>query len=71
MFTLNPEGQIDHEDLNIMEEHISKAKEEACSRKDIMEKVEKWMISCNEERWLEEYSQVFHIPNYQLETIQR
>ncbi|XP_020261067.1 65-kDa microtubule-associated protein 8 isoform X2 [Asparagus officinalis] len=51
-------GQIDHEDLlNRIEEHILKAKEEAYSRKDIMEKVEKWLISCNEERWLEEYSQ--------------
>jgi len=69
---VNPEGQIDHEDLlDNMEEHISKAKDEACSRKDIMEKVEKWMISCNEERWLEEYSQVFHIPIYQCEIIHR
>nr|XP_010926701.1 65-kDa microtubule-associated protein 8 isoform X2 [Elaeis guineensis] len=50
-------GEMDHSDLlTCMEEHICKAKEEACSRKDIMEKVEKWMASCEEERWLEEYS---------------
>ncbi|KAG1330922.1 putative 65-kDa microtubule-associated protein 8 [Cocos nucifera] len=56
------EGEMDHSDLLVcMEEHICKAKEEACSRKDIMEKVEKWMASCEEERWLEEYSRV--IPN--------
>ena len=50
---------MDHADLLvIMEEHISQAKEEARSRKDIMEKVEKWMASCEEEQWLEEYSKV-------------
>ncbi|WOL16151.1 65-kDa microtubule-associated protein 8 [Canna indica] len=50
-------GEMDHAELLvIMEEYISKAKEEACSRQDIMEKVEKWMASCEEEQWLEEYS---------------
>lgn len=50
-------GEIDHADLLAsMDGQISKAKEEACSRKDIMEKVEKWIVSCDEERWLEEYS---------------
>ncbi|XP_074590827.1 65-kDa microtubule-associated protein 8 [Curcuma longa] len=50
-------GEMDHDELLvIMEEYISKAKEEACSRKEIMEKVEKWMVSCEEEQWLEEYS---------------
>ncbi|XP_077250334.1 microtubule-associated protein 65-8 isoform X2 [Tasmannia lanceolata] len=50
-------GEIDHADLlTSMDEQILKAKEEASSRKDIMEKVEKWMVSCDEERWLEEYS---------------
>lgn len=59
-----PEGEMDHSDLLMcMEEHISKAKEEACSRKDIMEKVEKWMASCEEERWLEEYSMVISNPS--------
>lgn len=50
-------GVMDHADLLVsMEEYISKAREEAGSRKDIMEKVDKWMASCDEERWLEEYS---------------
>ncbi|KAK8936775.1 65-kDa microtubule-associated protein 8 [Platanthera zijinensis] len=50
-------GEMEHHDLIMrMEEHISKAKEEADSRKDIMEKVAKWMASCHEERWLEEFS---------------
>eukprot|EP00268_Persea_americana_P019899 TRINITY_DN20245_c0_g1_i2.p1 TRINITY_DN20245_c0_g1~~TRINITY_DN20245_c0_g1_i2.p1 ORF type:complete len:596 (-),score=140.42 TRINITY_DN20245_c0_g1_i2:113-1900(-) len=50
-------GEIDHADLLAsMDEQISKAKEEAYSRTDIMEKVEKWIVSSEEERWLEEYS---------------
>ncbi|XP_010250732.1 PREDICTED: 65-kDa microtubule-associated protein 8 isoform X2 [Nelumbo nucifera] len=50
-------GEIDHADLLIsMDEQILRAKEEAFSRKAIMEKVEKWILSCDEERWLEEYS---------------
>ncbi|KAE9607979.1 putative microtubule-associated protein, MAP65/Ase1/PRC1 [Lupinus albus] len=49
-------GEIDHSDLLMsMDEQISRAKEEASSRKAIMEKVEKWMLACDEERWLEEY----------------
>ncbi|OEL26005.1 65-kDa microtubule-associated protein 8 [Dichanthelium oligosanthes] len=50
-------GDVVHDDLlKTMDEYIYKAKEEATSRKDIMDKVEKWMASCDEERWLEEYS---------------
>ncbi|XVE92139.1 hypothetical protein REPUB_Repub01dG0071300 [Reevesia pubescens] len=50
-------GEIDHADLlKSMNEQISIAKEEASSRKSIMEKVEKWMLERDEERWLEEYS---------------
>ncbi|KAK9276293.1 hypothetical protein L1049_005824 [Liquidambar formosana] len=50
-------GEIDHADLlTSMDEQISKAKEEASSRKAIMEKVEKWIQARDEERWLEEYS---------------
>ena len=40
------------------DEQISVAKEEASSRKAIMEKVERWMLAHDEERWLEEYSMV-------------
>ncbi|XP_050204958.1 65-kDa microtubule-associated protein 8 isoform X1 [Mercurialis annua] len=50
-------GEIDHADLLMsLDEQITKAKEEASSRKEIMEKVEKWMLARDEERWLEEYS---------------
>ncbi|XP_022997093.1 65-kDa microtubule-associated protein 8 isoform X1 [Cucurbita maxima] len=50
-------GEIDHANLlTSMDEQISRAKEEASSRKTIMEKVEKWMLTCDEERWLEEYN---------------
>ncbi|KAL5134409.1 65-kDa microtubule-associated protein 8 [Glycine soja] len=57
--TLEIVQQIDHSDLLLsMDEQISRAKEKAFSRKAIMEKVEKWMLACNEEHWLEEYSRV-------------
>ncbi|XWS61043.1 hypothetical protein CRYUN_Cryun07bG0091800 [Craigia yunnanensis] len=35
---------------------IAKVKEEAFSRKEILEKVEKWLMACDEECWLEEYN---------------
>ncbi|KAF5182302.1 65-kDa microtubule-associated protein [Thalictrum thalictroides] len=50
-------GEIGHAELmKTMDGQISRAKEEASSRNSIMEKVEKWMLSRDEERWLEEYS---------------
>ncbi|KAF5726673.1 hypothetical protein HS088_TW22G00354 [Tripterygium wilfordii] len=50
-------GEIDHADLLMsMDEQISKVREEASSRKGIMEKVEKWLLARDEEHWLEEYS---------------
>ncbi|KAK6132981.1 hypothetical protein DH2020_033272 [Rehmannia glutinosa] len=39
-----------------MDNQIVKAKEEAASRKDILDKVEKWMSACEEESWLEDYN---------------
>ncbi|KAG1368087.1 65-kDa microtubule-associated protein 3 [Cocos nucifera] len=42
--------------LEQIEVRVSKVKEEAFSRKDILEKVEKWLAACNEESWLEEYN---------------
>lgn len=45
-----------------MDEQISRAREEASSRKTIMEKVEKWMLARDEERWLEEYMRVSFYP---------
>ncbi|XVF02748.1 hypothetical protein REPUB_Repub04eG0200600 [Reevesia pubescens] len=57
ILNLTNSGEIDHADLLMgMDEQISRAKEEASSRKYIMEKVEKWMLARDEERWLEEYS---------------
>lgn len=51
-------GEIDHVDLlTAMDEKISRAKEEAASRKVIIEKVDRWMLARDEERWLEEYDQ--------------
>ncbi|KAL5712810.1 hypothetical protein ACHQM5_014942 [Ranunculus cassubicifolius] len=42
--------------LTDMDTQIAKAKEEALSRKDILDRVEKWMSACEEESWLEDYS---------------
>lgn len=39
-----------------MDNQIVKAKEEAISRKDILDKVEKWMSACEEESWLDDYN---------------
>ncbi|KAI9385639.1 hypothetical protein POPTR_011G092500v4 [Populus trichocarpa] len=39
-----------------MDNQISRAKEEALSRKEILDKVEKWMSACEEESWLEDYN---------------
>lgn len=43
-----------------MESQIAKAKEEALSRKDILDKVERWMSACEEESWLEDYNRDDH-----------
>ncbi|XP_028771967.1 65-kDa microtubule-associated protein 8-like [Neltuma alba] len=57
IFNLINSGEIEHSDLlKSMGEQISRVKEEAASRKVIMEKVEKWILACDEERWLEEYN---------------
>ncbi|KAF8008692.1 hypothetical protein BT93_K2373 [Corymbia citriodora subsp. variegata] len=42
--------------LEQIEVHIVKVKEEAFSRKELLEKVEKWLAACDEECWLEEYN---------------
>ncbi|KAB2606040.1 65-kDa microtubule-associated protein 1-like [Pyrus ussuriensis x Pyrus communis] len=39
-----------------MDDQIAKAKDEALSRRDILDKVEKWMSACEEESWLEDYN---------------
>ncbi|KAL4296018.1 hypothetical protein GQ457_12G007310 [Hibiscus cannabinus] len=42
--------------LEQIELHIAKVKEEAFSRKEILEKVDKWLAACEEECWLDEYN---------------
>ncbi|XP_044505219.1 65-kDa microtubule-associated protein 3 [Mangifera indica] len=42
--------------LEQIELQIAKVKEEAFSRKEILEKIEKWLSACEEECWLEEYN---------------
>ncbi|XP_015690043.2 65-kDa microtubule-associated protein 6-like [Oryza brachyantha] len=39
-----------------IDEQIAKAKEEQQSRKEIMDKINKWLMACEEEKWLEEYN---------------
>ncbi|KAK1273121.1 65-kDa microtubule-associated protein 1 [Acorus gramineus] len=52
-------GNVEPTDLLAdMDNQILRAKEEAISRKDILEKVEKWMSACEEESWLEDYNRV-------------
>ncbi|KAL2903616.1 65-kDa microtubule-associated protein 3 [Bienertia sinuspersici] len=43
--------------LEKIELEVSKVKEEAYSRKEILEKVEKWQSAREEEEWLEQYNQ--------------
>nr|XP_010905622.1 65-kDa microtubule-associated protein 6 [Elaeis guineensis] len=51
-------GLVDPSELlaNI-EAQIVKAKEEAMIRKDMMDRISKWLAACDEESWLEEYNQ--------------
>ncbi|XP_027924040.1 65-kDa microtubule-associated protein 3 isoform X2 [Vigna unguiculata] len=42
--------------LEQLELQIASAKEEAFVRKEILERVEKWLAACEEESWLEEYN---------------
>ncbi|CAM8944794.1 unnamed protein product [Rhodiola kirilowii] len=42
--------------LEKIEHQTGKVKEEALSRKEILEKVEKWLAACEEEHWLEDYN---------------
>ncbi|CAL0308912.1 unnamed protein product [Lupinus luteus] len=50
-------GNIEPTELLVdMDNQIAKAKEEALGRKDILDKVEKWMSACEEEGWLEDYN---------------
>ena len=44
--------------LEQIEAHIATVKDEAFSRKDILEKVERFLNACEEEAWLEDYNKV-------------
>lgn len=58
-------GNVDLSDLlSSMDDQIAKAKEQALSRKDILDKVEKWKHSLEEENWLDEYERVMFYRNY-------
>jgi Ase1/PRC1/MAP65 family protein len=48
--------------LTGMENRIIEAREHALSRKDILEKVEKWTLASAEEAWLDEYERVPNSP---------
>lgn len=39
-----------------IEAQICKAKNEALSRKEIMDKIDRWLSACDEEKWLEDYN---------------
>lgn len=44
--------------LSDMDVQIANAKEQALSRKDILDRVEKWNYACGEEIWLDDYEMV-------------
>lgn len=44
--------------LGSIEEEILKAKEEALARREILDKMDKWLSACEEESWLEDYNKV-------------
>ncbi|KAJ4812627.1 microtubule-associated protein 65-7 [Rhynchospora pubera] len=50
-------GLVDPSELLAnLEAEIMKAREESMSRKDIMDRINKWLAACDEETWLEEYN---------------
>ncbi|CAK8561153.1 unnamed protein product [Lathyrus sativus] len=49
-------GNIDMSELlQSMDDQIKMAKEQALSRRDILDRVEKWKFAAEEEKWLDEY----------------
>lgn len=41
-----------------IEAQIVKVKDEALSRKEVTDRIDKWLSACEEENWLDEYNQV-------------
>jgi protein regulator of cytokinesis 1 len=59
IFALIESGNMEPSELIAdMDNQILKAKEEALSRKEILDKVERWISACEEESWLEDYNRV-------------
>ncbi|KAJ6754150.1 65-KDA MICROTUBULE-ASSOCIATED PROTEIN 1 [Salix purpurea] len=57
IMTLIDSGNVEPTELLAdMDNQISRAKEESLSRREILDKVEKWMSACEEESWLEDYN---------------
>ncbi|GFS33371.1 microtubule-associated protein 65-5 [Actinidia rufa] len=64
-------GNVNLSDLlSSMDDQILKAKQQALSRKDILDKVEKWKHASEEENWLDEYEREiksrtlhYHVPD--------
>ncbi|XP_044955186.1 putative receptor protein kinase ZmPK1 [Hordeum vulgare subsp. vulgare] len=57
IFALIESGNMEPTELIAdMDNQIVKAKEEALSRKEILDKVERWISACEEESWLEDYN---------------
>ncbi|KAI7748558.1 hypothetical protein M8C21_000097 [Ambrosia artemisiifolia] len=52
----DPSTAIDKSNAMIDSAQISKVKDEALSRKEIMDRIERWLSACEEERWLEDYN---------------
>jgi protein regulator of cytokinesis 1 len=49
--------------LASLDDQIAKANERALSRKDILDKVQKWKFASEEEQWLDEYEKVITTRN--------
>ncbi|XP_043695433.1 65-kDa microtubule-associated protein 6-like isoform X2 [Telopea speciosissima] len=51
-------GLVDPSELLAsIEAQITKVKDEAASRKEIMDRIDRWLAACEEENWLEDYNQ--------------
>lgn len=52
-------GLVDPSELLVnIEAQISKVKAEALSRKEITDRIQRWLSACEEENWLEDYNLV-------------
>ncbi|KAK1279088.1 65-kDa microtubule-associated protein 6 [Acorus gramineus] len=51
-------GLVDPSELlSKIEAQIASAKEESLNRKEILDRIDKWLAACEEENWLEDYNQ--------------